>query len=57
MSGAYENESEAENGYWADVHYYMVQNNCDKEAAIESIEKIYADYSKRNKAQSDQTAN
>lgn len=50
MSKEYEGQSEAEQGYWFDVHYYMEQNNCDKQTAIKAIEKIYDDYSKnRNK--------
>lgn len=48
MSDIYEGESEAENGYWADVHYYMKENNCDKESAIKAIEIIYEEFSKRN---------
>lgn len=47
MLKEYEGKSESEKGYWADVHYYMKQNNCDKDTAIKSIEKIYVDYVKK----------
>jgi hypothetical protein len=49
MVKEYEGESEAENGYWADIHYYMEQNNCDKETAIKALDKIYDDFAKRGK--------
>jgi hypothetical protein len=45
---AYEGKEESEKGYWADVHYYMKENECDKETAIDAIELIYENYSKRN---------
>lgn len=48
MLKEYEGESESEKGYWADVHSYMEQNNCDKETAIKAIEKIYDDFSKKD---------
>jgi NACalpha-BTF3-like transcription factor len=50
MLQEYEGETESEKGYWDDVHYYMEQNNCDKETAIKAIEKIYDDYSKKRNA-------
>lgn len=44
-----ENELEAEKLFLEDVRYYMEQNNCDKETAIKSLDKIYADYSKKRR--------
>lgn len=37
----YCNESEEENSFWADVYYYMKENNCSKEEAIKKIQPIY----------------
>jgi hypothetical protein len=51
MLKEYEGESESEKGYWADVHYYMEQNDCDKETAIKAIDKIYEDYCKKRNEQ------
>lgn len=48
MLKEYEGLLESEKGYWADVHYYMEQNNCDKETAIKAIDKIYDEFSKKN---------
>ncbi len=50
MLKEYEGESESEKGYWADVQYYMEQNNCNKETAIKAIEKIYDDFVKKSNA-------
>ncbi|MED1863319.1 hypothetical protein P4V41_07605 [Fictibacillus nanhaiensis] len=48
MQNEYEGELESKKGYWADVHYYMEQNNCNKEIAIKAIDKIYDDFVKKS---------
>ncbi|MFA1510021.1 hypothetical protein ACDN41_12395 [Priestia aryabhattai] len=35
------NETEEQNNFWADVYYYMEENNCDKETAMKAIEPLY----------------
>jgi len=34
-------ETEEENAFWADVYYYMRDNNCSKEDAQKEVWKIY----------------
>jgi hypothetical protein len=35
------NETEDENSFWADVYYYMKENNCDDQTAIRAVEPSY----------------
>jgi hypothetical protein len=34
-------QSEEESNFWADVYYYMQENNCDEKTAIQVIEPLY----------------
>lgn len=35
------NETEEENSFWADIYYYMKENNCDEETARKAVEPLY----------------
>lgn len=41
MTDFYENESEKNNNFLADVYYYMMEHKCDYQEAIKVIELIY----------------
>lgn len=41
MFNPYENETEEQNSFWADVYYYMQEHKCDEKTAVKAIEPLY----------------